>query len=334
MLNKIQQDNSGLPGQAEYEKKLLQSVLDRLEYYGGKEILKSIVLTGSFGRDEPSYVQCENGTVCLKSDVEIGLVFSGFRKRNLVIALAKQVAEEFSEELNLMPISAVRLKRAQNFNFAIGSSKAKTLFTYDLYNGSKTIWGEHIIEKIPVSLDMVDLYEAKRLVANRIGELICCSDSKNTDYLQAQWQGKLMLALGSAWLLCSGLYESSYRRQYAILAERKLELENAFGKSFFADYEKAFLFLRQNRGFFRIQKEPLLEYVKSADIIFARLKLKKPKINSLSRNLKYWVKYIKITREFGLINFEDAILQALITDYYRDDPELPQVAKIWKRVLC
>lgn len=333
MLHKIQQDNSGLPGQAEYEKKLLQSVLDRLEYYGGKEILKSIVLTGSFGRDEPSYVQCENGTVCLKSDVEIGLVFSGFRKRNLVIALAKQVAEEFSEELNFMPISTSRLKKVHNFNFTVLSPKMKTLFTYDLYNGSKTIWGERIIETIPVSLDKVDIYEAKRLVANRIGELICHSGEKDADYVQAQWQGKVILALGSAWLLCNDMYESSYRRQYALLSEHKAEAEKLFGKSFFSDYEKAFLFLRKNQEVCWIKKTNLMSYVKAADVLFYQLGLRKSKTNSMSRKLKCWLKYIKISGGFGLVNFEDKILQALITGYYQETTNLPKVAEAWRSVL-
>ena len=334
MLDKKQHYNVLIPGQAEYEETLLQRIMDRIEYYGGREVLTSVVLTGSFGRDEPSYVQSANGGLCLKSDVEIGLVFSGPCKRNLVIALAEQVAQEFVEELNFMPMSVGRVKRAHNFNFTIWPSKTKTLFTYDLYNGSKTIWGERIIEKVPVSLKMVDLYEAKRLVANRIGELICCSNPKEEDYMQAQWRGKLVLALGSAWLLCNGLYESSYRRQYTLLAKHKAKIEKEFGKSFFGDYEHAFLFLRQNRGFSCIQKESLMEYVKAADMLFRQLRLKKSESNSMSRKLKYWMKYLRTSREFGLINFEDAILQTLINAFYRDDPELPQVAKIWHNVLC
>ena len=332
-MNNKMQGNLVLPGQVEYEEKLLQKVLDRLEYYGGSKLLTSVVLTGSFGRDEPSYVQGENGAVCLKSDVEIGLIFTGFWKRNPVIALAKLVADEFSEELNFMPVSVRRLKKAHNFNFSIRSPKKKTLFTYDLYNGSKTIWGEQIIENVPVRLEMVDLYEAKRLVANRIGELICLSGADDAGYVQAQWQGKLVLALGSAWLLCNGIYESSYRRQYALLAEHKSEVEKVFGESFFADYEKVFLFLRQNQETAHVQKTALLSYVKAADAFFKQMNLSNSKINSLSRKLKYWLKYVKVTRKLGLMNFEDAILQELITGYCRDDSNLQQLANIWKKVL-
>lgn len=333
MLDKIERDNVLLPGQAEYEKNLLQSVLSRLEHYGGSRLLSSVVLTGSFGRDEPTYVLSSNGKICLKSDVEIGLIFSGYVKKKQVIAVADQVAAEFSEELNFMPICARRIKKAHNYNFTVWSGKMKTLFTYDLYNGSKTIWGEKIIEKVPVTLEMVDLYEAKRLVANRIGEMIYHRSTGDEDYVQVQWQGKLVLALGSAWLLCSGLYESSYRRQYALLAEHKAEAERVFGDSFFADYEKAFLFLRQNREACYIQKESLMEYVKAADALFRQKGLKKPGSNSLSRMLKYWMKYVKMDRRFALVNFEDAILQALIAGYYRNDPELSQKAKLWKKVL-
>lgn len=334
MLEKIQNDNLLLPGQAEYEKKLLQEVLKRIEYYGGKKLLSSVVLTGSFGRDEPTYVQSSDGLIRLKSDVEIGLVFSGYRKRKRVIALGEQVAKEFSEDLNFMPISERRLEKAHNFNFTVWSSKKKTLFTYDLYNGSKTIWGRCIVEKVPLSLEMVDLYEAKRLVANRIGELICCSEEEDMGYVQAQWRGKLMLALGSAWLLCSGLYASSYRKQYLLLAEHRLEAEKIYGESFFEDYEKAFLLLRRNQEAGCIQKESLMTYVKAADVLFCQLGLKKPKSNSLSRNLKYWLKYVNTSREFRVFNFEDAILQALITGYYQEPQAAQQMAKIWQDVLC
>lgn len=170
-----------------YERDLIENVIASIEKHGGKDCLSSIILTGSFGRGEPTYTVGDDGEPQLKSDVEIALVFPDSSKKQAVEQLIGTVSSEFTEELNLMAINEKRVRKAYNFNFSMRVPKYKTIFTYDLFNGSRTIWGRDFIEENTITVAEIDPYEAKRLVANRIGELVYLqnsADDSSKDYLR------------------------------------------------------------------------------------------------------------------------------------------------------
>lgn len=321
---------------AVYEEKLISNVVASIISHGGKDCLSSIILTGSFGRGEPTYSLYSNGELQLKSDVEIALVFSRSSQKKLVEELIQKVSSEFTEELNLMAINEKRVRKAYNFNFSLCVPKYKTIFTYDLFNGSKTIWGRDFIREKTIELTDVDPYEAKRLVANRIGELIYLqntSDKGNVEYLRMQWKGKLMLAMMSACLICESEYVSSYHGQYDKAKADAERIEELLGKGFFAEYEKVFSFLRENGRQYEISDKLLEGYVKNIDLYFKEKELNSPKVNSLSRLMKYTVKYIRTGKKYGYRGFEDNILQALITDFSDRSAQINEDAEVWHKVL-
>lgn len=320
----------------EYEKKLIKNIITSIEEHGGKDILSSVILTGSFGRGEPTYDIGESGELGLKSDVEIALIYPKSSKKGNVEKLIKEVLLDFREDLNLMPISEQRVRKVYNFNFSFRVPKYKTIFTYDLFNGSKTIWGRDFIGEKSISLMEVDQYEAKRLVSNRIGELIYLQNSsmdRSSDYLRMQWKGKLMLAIVSAWLICEGEYVSSYHEQFGKIRASRERTEKVLGNGFAQECEKVFSFLRENGSAYEVPDAILFEFVKNIDRYFCNIGLKKPKVNSCSRKLKYFIKYVKAGMKFGLIGFEDNILQTLITSYWKKLDELRYVAEVWHKVL-
>lgn len=316
---------------AAYESKLLERIISSIEHHGGQRYLISVILSGSFGRGEPTYVEAPDGAVQLKSDVEIGVVFPGHIQKSKVKKLIDQVSKEFSEDLNMMPISYRRLCRGHNFNYTLLTPKYKTLFTYDLYYGSRTIWGKDLISQKRFSIEAVDPYEGKRLVANRIGELLYLRQNADVQ-LNAQWKGKLMLAMGSAWLLGQGMYVSSYCGQYEKLMAFP-EAEKDLGAGFLGEYEKVFRYLRQNGGVYDVSEELLREYTANINRYFQRMGYDKPRVNSFSRMAKYAVKYVKSGVSFGLIGFEDGILQALIDGYCSQAPFQYRAAQVWHEVL-
>lgn len=321
---------------AVYEKNLIGNVINSIERHGGKNCLSSIILTGSFGRSEPTYVMGVNGDIQLKSDVEIALVFPKSSQKKVVEALIQKVYAEFTEELNLMAVNEKRVRKAYNFNFSLRTPKYKTIFTYDLFNGSRTIWGRNFIGEKKITLDDVDPYEAKRLVANRIGELTYLqdtADSDKQDYLRMQWKGKLVLAIVSAWLICEGEYVSSYYGQYEKLKKRKEEAERVIGKGFFTEYDKVFNFLRENGEAYEVPDKILINYVKNIDQYFRKKEIKVPKVNSISRLLKYILKYVKAGMSHGFFGFENNILQSLIFDFWKKSERLSRDADIWYKVL-
>lgn len=321
---------------AEYEKNLIKSVLSSIEQYGGKDCLSSMILTGSFGREEPTY-RVDGDRFQLKSDVEIALVFPDSSKKEIVENLIKEVSSEFNEDLNLMAIDERRVRKGYNFNFSLRVPKYKTIFTYDLFNGSKTIWGKDFIGENKVTLDDVDIYEAKRLVANRIAELIYLQchtkDEEQKKYLREQWKGKLMLAIVSAWLICEKEYVSSYHGQYQKTKDKMEDADHEFGNGFFDEYDKVFRFLRENGVAYEVSDKKLAGYVKRVDYYFRNRKIRKPKVNSISRILKYTLKYVKTGVKYGAVGFEDSILQALISHYWNQTEDVIMDAEIWHRVL-
>lgn len=319
-----------------YEKNLIKNVIASIEKHGGKECLSSIILTGSFGRGEPTYTMGDDGKPQLKSDVEIALVFPDSSKKQAIQHLIETVSSEFIEELNLMAINEKRVRKAYNFNFSLCVPKYKTIFTYDFFNGSRTIWGRDFIKENTVTISDVDPYEAKRLVANRIGELVYLqnsADDSSKDYLRKQWKGKLILAIVSAWLICEGDYVSAYHGQYQKLHGKEKEAEKTIGKGFLEEYEKVFRFLREDGSEYETPDELLVGYVKRLDQYFKQKSIRKPKVNSVSRLMKYIIKYIKTGMKYGLIGFEDNILQALINDYWNMTDKVITDADVWHKVL-
>lgn len=320
----------------EYENKLVQDVITSIEKHGGKDCLSSIILTGSLGRGEPTYLIDSDGGIELKSDVEIALVFPDSVKKENVKSLITVVASEFQEELNLMAISEKRVRNVYNFNFSFKIPKYKTIFTYDLFNGSKTIWGQDYIGNSNVSLDAVDIFEAKRLVANRIGELIYLqntSSQEQRDYLKKQWKGKLMLAIASAWLICEKQYVSSYHAQYDAIIKAADDVDEMLGCSFIDEYKKVFAFLRESKETYEVPDSQLKAYVQAINTYFIKKDINVPKVNCLSRYVKYFVKYLKSGMKYGLVNFENGILQALVDEYGSNDDAVNLTALTWHNVL-
>lgn len=318
---------------AAYEKALLERIIASIEAHGGSRWVRAVILTGSFGRDEQTYVETEDGSFHLKSDVELGVVFPDHVSKQTMNTLIEAVSGEFTEELNMMPISCRRMQHGHNFNFTFLPPRYKTLFTYDLYHGSKTIWGQEYLNKKAVTLADVDPYEGKRLVANRIGELLYlqshCSDQPQ---LQAQWKGKLLLAIGSAWLLSRGKYVTSFHGQWENLKALP-EAEQVLGTGFLQEYEKVFRYLRQNGGVYDIPDALLRDYTANINRFFRAHVPGKSRVNSASRMAKYLIKYAKAGAPYGAAGFEDRILQALLDGYCGQEPQQYQAAELWRKVL-
>ena len=320
----------------EYEHQLLQKVIASIETHGGRKLLSSVILTGSFGRDEASYL-ISGEELRLISDVEIALVYRPGISKKSVAKLIHSVSQEFEEDLNLMGIGEGRVKGLHNYNYTLFSPKYKTVFTYDLVHGSKTIWGTDFLSDKKTTAILLDPYEAKRLVANRIGELVYLQSASpvgERDRLRKQWKGKVLLALASAWLIGKGEYVSSYAAQKAKIAEHREEVDAFFGEGFFSAYEKVFAFLREGAAPYEIEDDLLRGFVYQAQLAFDKAGVKKSKVTCFARQLKYRLKYVKAKMPYGIFGFENKILSALIAGYAEGDEHLDRLATIWFGVLC
>ena len=315
------------------EEHLINKILN--DFTTKKEInyIDSIIITGSFGRHEPTYQYIDNKYI-LKSDVEIAIIYSNFYKKRYLNKLINDFKQMYKEDLNFMLINKKRIMKVHNFNYSFITPKKKTLFTYDLFNGSYTLYGKDFLKNNFVKIGDIDLYEAKRIVANRIAELVYLSSSPNdnNEFILAQWRAKTILALGTAWLLLNNKYESSYHSQKKLIELNKDKINNFFGDNFYYNYIKCFDLLRNNGEYYLIDNKYLLNYIIKINSLFNDSKLNKSKVNNLARKVKYFLKYILYKKDLNIFNIENRILSDVLVGYINNDNILYK-ANLWHNVI-
>lgn len=316
----------------EYLDGLMASIINDVESYQQKTSLVSIVLTGSLGRDEGTFHLDKNTNgVVLDSDVELALVYKDGKKKDAELIKAMLI-ENYTEDMNPMTISESRVRNNYNFNYSILSPKNTSIFMYDFYNGSKTIWGENLLTR---NVPQYDKYEAKRIVANRIGELTCVQNgnAKDKEKLIAQWRGKLVLAIGSAYCILKNEYQSKYEAQRNYIVSHNGELSSVIDPQFVDDYDKMFLFLRKGGEIYEIPSERLVKYVEKINCLFKNERVYHPRINSLSRKLKYAIACVKSKADLNPLACEEKIIDDLINEFIDGDDDIFDAAKNWKDIL-
>lgn len=318
-----------------YISDLIKKIVLKVTSHPNVNCISSIIVAGSFGRNEPTFEKDENGYLILKSDVEIALVYDKLKDKKKVLQLMQETEKCFTELVEFMPFQKQRIVKAQNHNFAIIEPKYKSLFTYDIFNGSYTVWGTDYLSMKRISLDQVDPFEAKRIVGNRIGELMCFLNRGSAQYdddYKRLWKAKVMLAIVSAYLLCNKEYISSYHGQRDRIIKQKKSISSIFGENFLTDYENAFLYLRENGDLCEIPDGNLRNYVAAINIIFREKHITRAKINCLSKKLRSWIHYLKCGSNYGF-NFENNLYQNLIDAYIEDADYVQSLANDWRKIL-
>ena len=110
-------------------------------------------------------------------------------------------------------------------------------------------------------------------------------------------------------------------------------MDSAIGKGFSANLSKVFYFLREDGEFYEVDDQLIRSYVQHIDIYLRKCGIKKPKVNSVSRYIKYALKYLKCKAPYGIRDFEDKILQYLISNYMNNDLSVVNASVIWHNVL-
>lgn len=313
-----------------YMKNLITNIIKAVDNSPEKVGIESVILTGSLGRDEGTFHFDENNNLILDSDIEIALVYKKGCKEQAKI-LKSHLIETFKEEMNPMTISLSRVKNKYNFNYSIVKPKYSSIFMYDLYNGSKTIWGTDLLKEKDVKYDK---YEAKRVVANRIGELTYLKHiEKASDKQITQWEAKLLLAIGTAYCIVKDKYKSKYRDQYNLIHSDSSDIKINIGSKFVDDYTQAYMYLRMGNDTYNVPSERLHLYVENINKLFVKLEYKKPKINSVSRKLKYIISCIHKGKSLNPLNCEVKILNNLIKYFINNDDKVIKYSEYWKNIV-
>lgn len=316
----------------EYIDNLILNIISKIDEYPESNGLVSVILTGSLGRDEATLHLINDCEVVLDSDVELALVFKNGEKEKAEAVKAKLISD-FTEDMNPMTINESRVKNAYNFNYSLLKPRYSSIFMYDLYNGSKTIWGKDLLNK---GIATYDKYEAKRIVANRIGELVYLESTVSDDVKAKtvkQWEAKLLLAIGSAMSILNHKYASKYCLQKDYILTQEIEIKELLGENFVADYIKAYMFLREGASEFEVPRNQLKKYVQRVNDVFNVSNITKPQINSFSRKLKYAIACARVKAPFSLFACEKDIINDLLEKFVLDGPEVVTTANNWKKIL-
>ena len=189
---------------------------------------KSIILRGSFGRDEVSFGWI-NEKITYYSDCEIIVI----NPKNQFKKNITEIATELSNELQLkVEIADLEPELKYFLKFGLVKYIIPTIDNYELKYGSKVIYGENFLEKLPIfNAKDIPIWEGIRLILNRMiecshyfnlyNQLTEISDQqKNNLYY---WINKLILACQDALLILIKKYHYSYRTRNKIFVHTYLD---------------------------------------------------------------------------------------------------------------
>jgi len=184
---------------------------------------RSIILAGSFARGEATILS-QGGELRFLSDCEIVLVANKYiSSHQITKKLDSVTAQESTPKLvirssialpiySLIPLASILWK--------------PTIWNYDLKYGSRTLYGENYIEKMPdFNPDRIPAWEGIRLIFNRMAEALMYFPMAEVLATPEQeqetvfWVTKIILACQDALLITAGRYHFSNRMRNKLFAE-------------------------------------------------------------------------------------------------------------------
>ena len=171
-------------------------------------------------------------------------------------------------------------------------------------------------------------------MANRIGELTFTrEDQTHNDRQVKQWEGKLLLALGTAYCIMCDAYKSPYSAQYQFIVDNKDKVESTLGLGFVEDYTQAYSYLRLGINIYNVDSGRLNGYVERLNTAMNSDDYTKPKINSISRKIKYALACIIKKASLNPLTCETEILDNLIHCYITKDSNISKYSRCWKNII-
>ena len=192
--------------------------------------ITTIVLTGSFSRDEGSVLSLSTGKTLVLGDLEFIVITKEATDLALSANVLDQVARKAEASLReqdihcsieLSPVARNFLKRAK-----------PSIFNYELYSNGKVVFGEKdVMQEMPaITASQIPRIDAFYLLCNRIVEqlshflnLTASPLSSNDAYYPMV---KLYMDMAGSFLILTDRYEPTYRKRCDVFAD--LDANEAF----------------------------------------------------------------------------------------------------------
>jgi len=185
---------------------------------------KSIILKGSFGRGEASVVE-DDGKLKFLSDCEVIVIPKKRIKRGELSRLSRELTQRTGLKVE---IAGIELELKFCLPLHLWNRIPPTIDNYELKRGSKVIYGENFLERLPnFKAEDIPVWEGIRLMLNRMIE---SSQYFSIDYLNKYpskeaeqnlffWTNKMLLACQDALLILAKRYHYSYKVRNEIFQE-------------------------------------------------------------------------------------------------------------------
>jgi hypothetical protein len=191
--------------------KYLQIICDKVTE--SINLVESIILYGSYGRDEGSWYQDNEGNYQPYNDYDILLILDKKLPDNELESLKKKLLEKIDIRwIDISQMTKIELTKLK-----------PSIFNYDLKYGSKVIYGDDsVLDLIPsINSSELPLVEGEVLFITRLWTLLGCLDDKgfNIDrsdedvrFFRNQ-MAKAVLAVIDVLLLQKKAYHTSYKQR-------------------------------------------------------------------------------------------------------------------------
>lgn len=184
---------------------------------------RAIVLRGSFSYGEGSVV-VEGDRLQFLSDYELFAITPHYRHRRWLRTVAQQMTAQLGVETSISRVHPYNVVHNSLGNWPIGGIARPTIAMYEVQNGGRTLYGEHLLNRGPaIDPRSLDIWAGLRLMLNRMAESLGRLSSSRKDWEGLRWVNKAALSCAEALLIVHGQYHFSYAergRRFADLASR------------------------------------------------------------------------------------------------------------------
>jgi hypothetical protein len=182
---------------------------------------KSVVVSGGFGRGEPSVIE-RNGKLKFLSDCEVAIVIPRYVSQRELDRLSLSLTQKTGLEVVLH--NSLRLCVYSWLNMpSLVSSRVwrPSIANYDLKYGSRVVFGENTLQNVPdIKPQSIPMWEGIRLMFNRMAASLRYFPINEQERDEAiYWINKVIIACQDALLLSLKRYHYSYKARNVMFGE-------------------------------------------------------------------------------------------------------------------
>ncbi len=192
---------------------------------------RAIILRGSFSQGEGSVV-VEGNRLHFLSDYELVAITPHYRHRHWLQTVARQMTAQLGVKTSISRIHPNNIMRNSLGNLPIRDIARPTIAMYEVQNGGRTLYGEHLLNRGPaIDPRTLDIWAGIRLMLNRMAESLDHLPQTSTDWEALHWANKTVLSCAEALLIVHGQYHFSYAERGRRFADLVPDLDTVVARA-------------------------------------------------------------------------------------------------------